>query len=98
GSVVVVEAGVHAAELRQTHRHVAVVEDDRDGVALADRRRDAAEMRHRHREHDYGVDVALALEQPLQMPLPAWRHPALDGLERDAVAGRHLRARLLAAE
>ena len=30
GAVVVVEARVHAAELGQAHRHVAVVEDDRD--------------------------------------------------------------------
>src|SRR5947207_16023304 len=32
GPVVVVEARVHAAELRQAHRHVAVVEDKRNVV------------------------------------------------------------------
>src|SRR5262245_15189055 len=52
GAVVVVEAGIHAAEHGQAHRHVAVVEDDRDVEALAQRRRDAAEVRHRHGEDD----------------------------------------------
>ena len=37
GVVVPVEAGVHAAELRQAHRHVAVVEDDGDAEPLAQR-------------------------------------------------------------
>ena len=35
GAVVIVEARVHTAELRQAHRDVAVVEDDRNAVALA---------------------------------------------------------------
>ena len=39
GAVVVVEARVHAAELGQAHRHVAVVEDDRDVEPVAQRRR-----------------------------------------------------------
>ena len=39
GAVVVVEARVHAAELGQAHRHVAVVEDDREVEPLAQRRR-----------------------------------------------------------
>ena len=45
GAVVVVEARVHAAELRQAHRHVAVVEDDRHVEALTQLGRDAAEVR-----------------------------------------------------
>ena len=60
GAVVVVEARVHAAELGQAHRHVAVVEDDRDAEALAQRRRDAAEVRHRHGEDDDRVASARA--------------------------------------
>src|SRR5579884_3994449 len=36
GAVVVVEARVHPAELRQAHRHVAVVEDDRVGTLPLD--------------------------------------------------------------
>ena len=55
--MVVVEARVHAAELGQAHRHVAVVEDHRDAEALAQVRRDAAEVRHRDGEDDHRVDV-----------------------------------------
>ena len=62
GAVVVVEAGVHAAELGQAHRHVAVVEDHRHAEALAQVGRDAAEVRHRDGEDDDRVDVLLALE------------------------------------
>ena len=62
GVVVPVEAGVHAAELRQAHRHVAVVEDDRDAEALAQGRRDAAQVRHRHGEDDDRIR-ALALDE-----------------------------------
>ena len=64
GAVVVVEPRVHAAELRQAHRDVAVVEDDRDPVALAQVRRDPAEVRHRHREHEHGVRP-LPLDEPV---------------------------------
>src|SRR5919198_728255 len=39
GAVVVVEARVHPAELRQAHGHVAVVEDDRNAEAFAQMRR-----------------------------------------------------------
>ena len=49
GAVVVVEARVHAAELRQAHRHVSVVEDDRHAEPLAQRGRDAAQVAHRER-------------------------------------------------
>ena len=41
GSVVRVEARVHAAELGQAHRHVPVVEEDGDPEPLSERRRDA---------------------------------------------------------
>ena len=46
GVVVPVEAGVHASELGQAHRHVAVVEDDRHAEPLAQRGRDPAQVRH----------------------------------------------------
>src|SRR5262245_3094589 len=72
GAVVVVEAGVHAAELGQAHRHVAVVEDDRDPEPLAQRRRDAPEVRHRHREDDDRVGPLL-LDESLEMAEPARR-------------------------
>src|SRR5438270_4643332 len=79
-SVVVVEARVHPAVLGQAHRDVAVVEDDRNAEPLTQRRRDAAEVRHRYGEDDDRVDVALALEDPLEMALPARRDPAPDQL------------------
>ena len=88
GAVVVVEAGVHAAELGQAHWHVAVVEDHRHAEALAQVRGDAAEVRHRHGEDDDRVDVALALEHPGQVAPPARRHPAPDRLPRDLVERR----------
>jgi hypothetical protein len=83
--VVVVEARVHAAELRQAHRHVAVVEDDRDTEALAQVRRDPAQVAHRDGEDDDRVDVPLALEDPLQVALPARRDDAPDELALEAV-------------
>ena len=68
--MVVVEAGIHAAELGQAHRHVAVVEDDRDAEPLAQRGRDATEVRHRNREEDDCIG-ALALDQSLEVTAPA---------------------------
>ena len=44
GAVVVVEARVHAAELGQAHRHVAVVEDHGHAEALPQVGGDAAEV------------------------------------------------------
>ena len=89
--MVVVEARVHAAELGQAHRHVAVVEDDRHAEALAQVGRDPAEVRHRHGEDDDRVDVLLRLEHPGQVPPPARRHPAPDRLARDLVERRLVR-------
>ena len=94
--MVVVEARVHAAELGQAHRHVAVVEDHRHPEALAQEGRDPAEVRHRDGEDDDRVDVALGLEQLRQVPLPARRHPAPDRLARRLVEDR-LVGRLLGA-
>ena len=79
GSVVVVEPGIHAAELRQAHRHVAVVEDDRDAEPVADRLGDAAKVRHRDREDEHRVGP-LALDEPQQMPTPARRDDTQDRL------------------
>ena len=95
--MVPVEAGVHAAELRQAHRHVAVVEDDRHAEALAQRRRDAAQVRHRDGEDDHRVGP-LALDQLLEVPAPARRHPAPDHLARHPVAETVLRIVLGAAQ
>src|SRR5437764_7406343 len=94
GAVVVVEARVHAAELGQAHRHVAVVEDDRDAEALAQVRRDPAQVAHRDGEDDDSADVALALEDPLEVAPPARRHPAPDqlALQPAGVAGLGLGA------
>ncbi len=97
-AVVVVEAGVHAAELGQAHGHVAVVEDDRNPEPLAQRRRNAAEVRHRHGEDDDRVDVALALEDPLEVALPARRHPAPDRLADEPVGDSVVRRVLDAAQ
>ena len=62
GAVVRVEPGVHSAVLGQAHRDVAVVEDDRDAEALAQRVRDATQVRHRDREDDQRVRL-LGLDQ-----------------------------------
>src|ERR671931_934831 len=80
GPVVVVEPRVHAAELGQAHRHVAVVEDDRDAEALAQVRGDPAQVAHRDGEDDDRVDVSLPLEDSLQVALPARRDEAPDQL------------------
>ena len=85
GAEVVVEARVVAAELRQAHRHVAVVEDDRHAEPLAQQRRDPAEVAHRNGEDDDRVDVALPFEQVDEVPAPARRHPAPDRLAHEAV-------------
>src|SRR5581483_2541092 len=85
GAEVVVEAGVVAAELRQAHRDVAVVVDDRDVEPLAEQRRDPAQVAHRDGEDDDRVDVPLALEQVDEVASPARRHPAPDRLPHPAV-------------
>ena len=96
--MVVVEARVHAAELGQAHRHVAVVEDHRHAEALAQVGGDAAEVRHRDGEDDHRVDVALALQHLRQMTAPARGDPAPDRLARRAVEGGVLGPLLGAAE
>ena len=98
GAVVVVEARVHAAELGQAHRHVAVVEDHRHAEALAQVGRDAAEVRHRDGEDDHRVDVLLGFEHLRQVPLPARRHPAPDRLAGRLVEDGLVRRLLGAAQ
>src|SRR6266540_1691095 len=98
GAVVVVEPRVHAAVLRQAHRHVPVVEDDRHVEALAEARRDPAQVRHRHGEDQHGGHVPLSLEDPLEMALPARRDVAPDRLAREPVADAVLGMLLGAAE
>ena len=77
------------------HRHVAVVEDDRDGEAVAQRRGNAAGVRHRHGEDEHGVGP-LALDELLEVPPPARRDPTPDRLARQlverALVGRLFRA------
>src|ERR671936_2841226 len=51
-------------------------------------------MRHRDREHDHASDVALALEYPLEMPLPAGRDIAPDRFTRQLVGDGVLRMHL----
>ena len=95
GAVVVVEAGVHAAELGQAHRHVAVVEDH--GTPNRSRRKVGMPRkcaigtvkttpRRRHAR----------ARAPSQVPPPARCHPAPDRLARrlveDRLVGRVLRA------
>ena len=92
-TVIRVEAGVHSTELGKAHRNVAVVEDDRDAEALAQRVGDAPQMRHRDREDDHRVRP-LGLDEPLEMPLPTRRHPARDRLARELVERRLLGIRL----
>ena len=86
GASVDVEAGVTPAVLRQAHRHIRVVVHDRNPEALAERRRNATQMAHRHRENDHGVDVPLTLEDSFEMPLPTRRHVAPDQLARGTFA------------
>ena len=93
GTVVVVEPGVHAAELGQAHRHVSVVEDDRNREARAQGLRDPAQVAHRHREDDDGVDVSLSLEDPRDVPFPARCDEPPDRLPDEPV--RHRVRRLL---
>ena len=97
GAVVRVEAGVHAAVLGEAHGHVAVVEDDRDPVPLAQRRRDPAQMRHRNGVDDDRIRP-LALDEPLEVLLPARRHPAPDRLAGDLVERALPGVGLLAAQ
>src|SRR6185437_8829508 len=95
-TVVIVETGVHAAELRQAHGHVAVVEHDRHVEALAQPRRDSPQVRHRHGEDDHRGDIAFALENALEMTLPPRRDVAPDRLARELVTDRVLRVVLAA--
>src|SRR6185295_14520022 len=97
-TVVVVETGVHAAELRQAHGHVAVVEHDRHVETLAQPRGDSPQVRHRHGEDDHCGDIALALENALEMTLPTWRDVAPDRLTRELVPDRVFRVVLAAAK
>ncbi len=97
GAVVVVEAGVHAAELGQAHRHVAVVEDDRHAEALAQR----AGMPRRCAIGTVKTRTASGRSRStrrLEVPLPARRHPAPDRLARQPVGERVVRAVLGAAQ
>src|SRR5262245_464927 len=88
GAVVDVEARVHAAELGQAHRHVAVVVDDRQLEALPQRRRDAAKVTHRDGEDDDRVHVALSFENSLEVPAPTWRDEAPERPPHELVARR----------
>src|SRR3954447_919846 len=97
-TVVVVEAGVHAAELRQAHRHVAVIEHHRHVEALTQPCGDPPQVRHRHGEDDHCGDVALALENAFEMTLPSWRDVAPDRLARELVTDRVLWVVLAAAK
>ena len=92
-AVVRVEPRVHPSVLGQAHRDVAVVEHDRDAVALAQRLRDTPEVRHRDGEHDHGVGP-LRLDQALEVPLPTRRDPAGDRLSRELVDCRLVGIRL----
>ena len=96
--MVVVEPGVHAAELRQAHRHVAVVEDHRDAEPLAQIGGDPTEVRHRNGEDDHRVHVLLLLEHLRQVPAPARGDPTPDRLARSLVEHRVVGALLRAAE
>ena len=84
GAVVVVEARVHAAELGQAHRHVAVVEDDRDAEPLAQ----AVGMPRKCAIGTVKTTTAsgaLALDERVEVPAPARRDPAPDRLAREPV-------------
>ena len=92
GAVVVVEAGVHAAELGQAHRHVAVVEDD--GTPKRSRRYSGIPRRcaiGTVKTITASTSRSL-LEHLRQMPPPARRDPAADRLARDLVERRLVRA------
>ena len=95
--MVVVEPGVHAAELRQAHRDVAVVEDDRDAVALPEVRRDPAEVRHRDGEDEHRVR-SLLRDEPVEVAPPARGDDAPDRLAREPVEGAVVGALLDAPE
>src|SRR5581483_6119834 len=89
GADVIVEAArVGAAVFRQAHRQVAVVVDDRTVEALADRRGDPAEVRHRHGEDDDRVDPALTLDRALEMALPPRGDVTPDGRAHRSVPRR----------
>ena len=94
-TVVVVEPRVHAPELRQTHRHVAVVVDDGDPESLAQAGRNATEMGKRNGEEDHGIGP-LALDESLEMALPSGCHDAPDRLAREPIE-RGLHGLVLAA-
>ena len=96
GTVVVVEPRVHAAELGEAHRHVAVVEHDGHVEALTQPRRNAAQVCHRHGEDDHRCDITFLLEDALEMPLPAGRDVAPDRLACEPVAHRVFRVVLAA--
>ena len=97
GTVVVVEARVHASELRQAHRHVAVVEHDRNPEPLAECGGNASEVRHRDGEEHDGIG-ALSLDEPLEVAPPARRDDAPDRLTGDPVERRLLRLVLRAPQ
>ena len=85
--MVVVEARVHAAELGQAHRHVAVVEDHRNPEALAQEGRDP-------RKCAIGTvktttaSTSRSASSTFVRCLPARRHPAPDRLARRLVEDR----------
>ena len=85
-AVVIVETGVHAAEFRQAHGDVAVVEHDRNAEPLTQAGGDPTQVGHRHGEDDHRGDVAFVLEDAFEMALPARRHIAPDGLACQLVA------------
>src|SRR5438093_1260836 len=97
-SDVQVDASARDRLREHVERNVADVEHDGDAVAFTQPRGDAAEVRHRHGEHDHRGDVALALEDLLEVTLPARRHVAPDHLARELVDGVVGRILLGAAE
>ena len=97
GAVVRVEPGVHPAVFGQAHRDVAVVEDDRDAVALAQCIRDTPQVRHRNSEDDHCVRL-LGVDQSFEMALPTRSHPSRDRLAREFVERRLLGARFRATQ
>src|SRR4029450_6681256 len=73
------------------------VEGDRDAEALTKRARDTPQMGHRDREDDDRVR-ALAVDELLEMPLPAGSDPAADRFTGQPVEAALLRVRLLTPE